>query len=156
MLLRTFVGSSSLVVNLYGAPQHRRVESDTAPLRVVAAAPVERHLDRSVAPGEEVVQQYGTPAQSTSVHRTVYSAGGKLLSSSTWVSNYDSEPEIIAYGPKKKPEKPAKAKDKAKAGAAATDGAAADGTTGGRRRPATSAGTDGRLAATTTTSKPQQ
>ena len=32
LLLRTFVGSSSLTVNLYGTPQHRRVESETAPL----------------------------------------------------------------------------------------------------------------------------
>ena len=32
LLLRTFVGSDSLVVTLYGAPQHRRVVSDAAPL----------------------------------------------------------------------------------------------------------------------------
>src|SRR5207245_4053367 len=32
ILLRTFVGSSSLVVSLYGAPQHRTVESTVAPL----------------------------------------------------------------------------------------------------------------------------
>ena len=44
LLLRTFVGSSSLVVNLYGAPQDRRVETETSPLRIVAAAPVERQL----------------------------------------------------------------------------------------------------------------
>ncbi len=37
MLLRTYVGSSSLRVVLYGAPQHRRVESVAAPLRTVAA-----------------------------------------------------------------------------------------------------------------------
>src|SRR6185436_9991500 len=36
LLLRTFVGSSSLTVNLYGTPQNRRVETETAPLRVVA------------------------------------------------------------------------------------------------------------------------
>src|SRR5579859_2842935 len=34
LLLRTFVGSSSLVVSLYGAPQHRRVVTETAPLVV--------------------------------------------------------------------------------------------------------------------------
>ena len=51
LLLRTFVGSSSLVVNLYGTPQNRRVETETFPLRVVAPAPVERKLDLSVAPG---------------------------------------------------------------------------------------------------------
>ena len=37
LLLRTFVSSSSLTVNLYGTPQHRRVESETAPL--VATGP---------------------------------------------------------------------------------------------------------------------
>src|SRR4029078_6047613 len=31
LLLRTYVGSSSLNVVLYGAPQHRRVETTTAP-----------------------------------------------------------------------------------------------------------------------------
>ncbi len=33
LLLRTFVGSSSLVVDLYGAPLHRRVESETRAAR---------------------------------------------------------------------------------------------------------------------------
>ena len=33
LLLRTFVSSSSLTVNLYGTPQHRRVVSETSPLR---------------------------------------------------------------------------------------------------------------------------
>ena len=33
LLLRTFVSSSTLTVNLYGTPLHRRVESETAPLR---------------------------------------------------------------------------------------------------------------------------
>ena len=61
LLLRTFVGSSSLVVNLYGTPQNRRVETETAPLRVVAPAPVERRLDESVAPGEEVVAELRRP-----------------------------------------------------------------------------------------------
>ena len=59
-------------------------------------------LDQSVAPGTEVVQEYGVPSQTASVHRTVYSPGGKVLSDSTWVSNYVSEPTIILYGPKTK------------------------------------------------------
>ena len=33
LLLRTFVSSSSLTVNLYGTPQHRRVESDDGAAR---------------------------------------------------------------------------------------------------------------------------
>src|SRR5207237_2112919 len=32
LLLRTFVSSDSLTVNLYGTPQHRTVEMETAPL----------------------------------------------------------------------------------------------------------------------------
>jgi vancomycin resistance protein YoaR len=124
LLLRTFVGSSSLVVNLYGTPQNRRVETETAPLRVISPAPVERQLDPAVAPGEQVVQQYGVPAQSTSVNRKVYSASGKLLYDSTWVSNYEAEPEIILYGPAKKAPKPkTKAKAKPKATGDASTGA---------------------------------
>ena len=38
LLLRTFVGSSSLTVALYGTPLNRRVESETAPLVVTGHA----------------------------------------------------------------------------------------------------------------------
>ena len=55
LLLRTFVGSSSLVVNLYGTPQNRRVETETAPLRVVAPPPIEKLQDDSIEPGTRVV-----------------------------------------------------------------------------------------------------
>jgi vancomycin resistance protein YoaR len=122
LLLRTFVGPDSLVVNLYGTPQHRRVESETAPLRVVAQPPLEKKLDPSLAPGSHVVADYGVPAETTSVHRLVYSASGKLLSDATWVSNYVSSPKIVLIGPKKTKAKPDKAakKDKAAAAAATT------------------------------------
>ena len=103
LLLRTFVGSSSLTVGLYGTPQHRRVESVTAPLRVVAAPPVEKTVDATLKPGQVVVDDPGVPAQATSVERKVYSADGKLLSDATWSSSYRAEPKIIRVGPKKKP-----------------------------------------------------
>src|SRR5205085_1026345 len=61
LLLRTFVGASSLVVNLYGTPQHRRVETETAPLRVVAPAPVEKRYDDSLAPGSRIIESWGAP-----------------------------------------------------------------------------------------------
>ena len=52
LLLRTFVGSSSLVVNLYGTPQRPpRRDRDRAAAHV-AAAPVERTLDPTLTPGE--------------------------------------------------------------------------------------------------------
>jgi vancomycin resistance protein YoaR len=106
LLLRTFVGSSSLVVSLYGAPQHRRVVTDTAPLRVVAAPPLQRTLDKALDPGQVVVDDPGVPAQSTSVRRRVYAPNGTLLYDSTWYSNYRAEPELVRFGPKKpKPKK---------------------------------------------------
>jgi vancomycin resistance protein YoaR len=108
LLLRTFVGPSSLTVTLYGTPQHRRVESTTAPLAFVAPPPVQRTVDATLAPGDVVVDDPGVPAQSTSVERKVYAPDGKLLSDATWTSNYRAEPEIVRVGPKKpKPKKPA-------------------------------------------------
>jgi vancomycin resistance protein YoaR len=101
LLLRTFVGSYSLTVALYGAPQHRRVETVAAPLRVVAPPPVEKTVDATLKPGTTAVDDAGVPAQATSVERKVYSPSGKLLSDSTWYSSYRSEPRIIRVGPAK-------------------------------------------------------
>jgi vancomycin resistance protein YoaR len=101
LLLRTWVGSSSLTVTLYGTPQHRRVESTTAPLRVVSPPPIQKTVDATLKPGEVVVDSSGTPTQATSVERKVYDASGKLLSDATWFSSYRSEPKIVRVGPKK-------------------------------------------------------
>jgi vancomycin resistance protein YoaR len=101
LLLRTWVGSSSLTVVLYGAPQHRRVESTTAPLRVVSPPPVQKTVDATLKPGDVVVDSPGTPSQATSVERKVYDANGKLVSDATWYSSYRSEPKIVRVGPKK-------------------------------------------------------
>jgi len=106
LLLRTFVGPSSLVVTLYGTPMHRRVESVAQPLRYVAAPPVQKTVDATLKPGQIVVDDPGVPAQSTSVERKVYSENGKLLSDATWYSSYRAEPKIVRVGPKKaKPKK---------------------------------------------------
>jgi vancomycin resistance protein YoaR len=105
LLLRTWVGSSSLTVALYGTPQHRRVESVSHPLRFVAPPRVRKTVDATLKPGETVVDDPGVPAQSTSVERKVYSADGKLLSDATWYSSYTSEPKIVRVGPKQKPVK---------------------------------------------------
>ena len=102
LLLRTFVTSSSLAVNLYGAPQNRRVETVTSPLRFVSPAPIKRTIDKSLRPGERVVDDWGVPAQSTWVRRKVYSPSGKLLYDSTWYSNYVAEPKLVRIGPARK------------------------------------------------------
>ena len=106
LLLRTWVGPSSLTVGLYGTPVHRRVESIAQPLRVVAPPPVQRTVDATLKPGEVVVDDPGVPAQSTSVERKVYAADGRLLSDQTFYSSYRAQPKIVRVGPKPKQTQP--------------------------------------------------
>jgi vancomycin resistance protein YoaR len=113
LLLRTFVGSSSLTVALYGAPQHRRVVSDVSPLVVKGGPPVKRVSDPNLYVGETVVEESGQPSRSTSDRRRVYSAGGKLIYDHTWYSSYVAEPRVIRVGTKPKPPPPVKKKKKA-------------------------------------------
>jgi vancomycin resistance protein YoaR len=103
LLLRTFVGPSSLTVSLYGAPQHRRVVSIAQPLRFVAPPRVHKTVDATLKRGSVVVDDPGVPAQSTSVERKVYDARGKLISDQRWSSSYRAEPKIVRVGPKRKP-----------------------------------------------------
>jgi vancomycin resistance protein YoaR len=112
LLVRTFVGSSSLTVAIYGAPQNRRVESEAAPLVVTAPAPVKRISDPSLLVGQTALEESGAPARSTSVQRKVYSAGGKLLYDDKWSSWYRGEARVIRVGtkPKPKPKPPVPAK----------------------------------------------
>ena len=53
LLLRTFVSSYSLTVNLYGTSPHRRVESTTAPLVVDGHTPTEWVKDSDAREGDE-------------------------------------------------------------------------------------------------------
>ena len=126
LLVRTFVGSSSLTVNIYGAPQHRRVETDVSPLVVTGEPPVTWQKDASLFKGQKVVESSGSPPRSTSVHRRVYDANGKLLYDNTWYSSYRGEKKIVLVGtkPKPKPEKKAKppADDQAPADSAPSPG----------------------------------
>jgi vancomycin resistance protein YoaR len=112
LLLRTFVGSSSLTVALYGAPQHRRVVTQARPLVETAAPPVKRVPDSSLTEGETVVEDSGEPARSTSVRRLVYAPNGKLLHDDTWYSTYQAEAKVVDVGtePKPKPKQPQKKK----------------------------------------------
>ncbi|HVV60051.1 MAG TPA: VanW family protein [Gaiellaceae bacterium] len=101
LLLRTFVGPSSLVVTLYGTPQHRRVVTDAQPLTVTGPPPVQKEKDPDLPVGQKRVVDYGTPSTSTSVRRRVYAPDGKLLSDQTWYSSYVAEPKIVEIGTKK-------------------------------------------------------
>jgi vancomycin resistance protein YoaR len=106
LLLRTFVGSSSLTVKLYGTPQYRRVESETAPLEETGPPGSKRIPDPGMWTGTQVVEDFGEPSRRTSVVRRVYSRAGKLVSETTFSSWYRSEPKVVRYGTKPRPKAP--------------------------------------------------
>jgi vancomycin resistance protein YoaR len=124
LLVRTFVGAGSLTVNLYGTPQHRRVETETAPLRVDGKVPWRRIDDETLFKGQKVVEQWGSPPRSTSVTRRVYAPNGTQMYDTTWKSYYVGEPTIVRVGtkPRPKPKAPAKDAPVAPPGAKAGDG----------------------------------
>jgi vancomycin resistance protein YoaR len=103
LLVRTFVGAGSLTVNIYGTPQNRRVETETAPLRVDGKVPWERIDDDTMFKGQKVVEQWGSPPRSTSVTRRVYTPDGTLLYDTTWRSYYVGEPTVVRLGTKVRP-----------------------------------------------------
>ena len=100
LLLRTFVSTYSLTVNLYGTSPHRRVVSETAPLVVDGRPPTSWVKDPTLARGTKLVVEGGSPPLSTSVHRKVYAADGKLLYDTVWSSHYVGEQRIIHVGTK--------------------------------------------------------
>ena len=112
LLVKTFVGSSSLTVALYGEPQNRRVESEVAPLVVRGPAPVKQISDPSIYVGSRVTVESGSPARSTSVRRKVYSSSGELLYNDSWSSWYRGEHQVIRVGTKPKPKAPPPPKKK--------------------------------------------
>jgi vancomycin resistance protein YoaR len=103
ILLRTWVGSSSLTVALYGTPVHRRVVSETSPLVVTGPPPVKRIKDPSLFVGQTVVEESGSSSLKTSNERKVYDADGKLLFDTTFYSSYRGEMKVIRVGTKKRP-----------------------------------------------------
>src|SRR5207253_10096756 len=106
LLMRTFVGSSSLIVRLYGTPSHRRVESVTQPLVVTGPPHVQKVKDPTLPKGETEVETVGVPSTATSVERKVYAADGKLLYDNVWRSSYRYEPKVVRVGTKKPAKKP--------------------------------------------------
>jgi vancomycin resistance protein YoaR len=112
LLLRTFVGSSALTVKLYGTPQNRRVESETAPLEVTGPPTVKRVPDPNIWTGIAIAGDSGEPSRRTSVTRRVYSEDGKLIGEDTWTSWYRAEPKIVRYGTKARPKPPPQQKER--------------------------------------------
>jgi vancomycin resistance protein YoaR len=106
LLLRTWVGSSSLTVALYGTPVHRRVLSETMPLVVRGRPPTKKVPDPTLFVGEKEVEETGEPPRSTSVRRKVYDADGELLYDTVFYSSYRGEPTLLRVGTKPRPDEP--------------------------------------------------
>jgi vancomycin resistance protein YoaR len=103
LLLEAIIGSSSLTVRLFGTPVHRRVETQTSPLRETGPPKVKKILDPDLYVGEQVVEEVGSPSRSVSVRRLVYDKRGHLLYDATWYSSYVSEPKVLRVGTKERP-----------------------------------------------------
>ena len=103
LLLRTFVSSSSLTVNLYGTPQHRRVESETAPLVTTGPVPDGGHQGPDPPRRPEGRRRGRLAAAVDERDRKVYDENGKLLYDNTWYSSYVGEKAIVRVGTKPKP-----------------------------------------------------
>ncbi|HEY6458592.1 MAG TPA: hypothetical protein VIY73_00535, partial [Polyangiaceae bacterium] len=89
-------------VSLYGTPTGRKVVSTTTPLVAHGKVQVKKTVDPTLEPGEQIVDDPGEPALTTSVTRDVYAADGKLLYHDVWYSSYRASPELVRIGPKKK------------------------------------------------------
>jgi vancomycin resistance protein YoaR len=106
LFLKTFVGSSSLTIALYGKPLNRKVESEVEPLVVRGPAPAKFVADPDIFVGERSIREAGSPARSTSVRRKVYSPSGELLYEDSWSSYYRGEHQVIHVGAKPRPPGP--------------------------------------------------
>ncbi len=108
LLLRTFVGSSSLTVNLYGTSPHRKIVTETAPLTVAGPVPVRETTDSNLVVGTQIVDEAGSPALQTAVERKVYDRKGRLLYDDHWSSHYRGEYRLVRVGTKKPAPPPVK------------------------------------------------
>ena len=111
LLLRTFVGSGSLTVNLYGTPATAGREHDGAAHRDRRGAG-QQTKDPTLKKGARVVDEVGSPPRQTSVHRVVSDGDGKVLYDNTWRSYYVGEPTLVRIGTKKPPPKKPASEDR--------------------------------------------
>lgn len=102
LMLRGSYDDAGIAVTILGAPSGRRVVSLPGPLEEIAPPKVERLLDPMLFKGQRVVEDFGEPARSVSVVRTVY-RGDEVLYQENWTTTYRSEPKVVRVGTKPRP-----------------------------------------------------
>ena len=102
LLLRTFVGSYSLTVNLYGTSPHRKVVSENTPLVTTGPPPTKTTKDPTLFVGEKVVDDSGSSSLATSVERKVYDAAASC-STTRRGTRATAATTLIRVGTKPKP-----------------------------------------------------
>jgi vancomycin resistance protein YoaR len=102
ILVRGFPENDGIRVSLYGGEQ-RRVVSSPGTQEITGSTPVRRVKDAALPKGQTVVEQFGQPPSKTSVTRTIYAPGGKLMRKETWNTSYAAEPTIVDVGTKAPP-----------------------------------------------------
>ena len=116
MLVAGAAGDYGITVSIYGGGPERRVLSGEATIRVTGPPRIKRIPDPELLTGKTQIESEGSPAQATSVTRTVYDAQGNVLRDETWNTSYRGEFRIVRVGTKPPPKpKPKPAKDGARA-----------------------------------------
>lgn len=98
VLIRATADSSTMIVNLYSAPDGRTVESTTSN-RYAIVKPKKRYIiDKYAAPGQIAKYVDGQDGFAVDVHRIV-KKDGTVLSDNTFVSTYTPQPDTYLAAP---------------------------------------------------------
>ena len=97
LVMKAVPTDTGIAISLLGAPTGRRVVSVPGELEEIAPAKIKRVPDPGLFVGEKVIEEFGAPARTVTVVRTVY-VGDRVLREETWRTAYQSEPRVIRYG----------------------------------------------------------
>jgi vancomycin resistance protein YoaR len=105
IVLQAAYGDTGIAVTLLGGGPERTVTSEAGELTETAPPTERRQPDRTMFVGESVIVEYGEPARSVQVTRTVHE-NGQVLYDETWSTAYRSTPQIVRVGTKPLPVEP--------------------------------------------------
>ena len=98
VLIRATADASTMIVNLYSAPLTVTVETDTSEQYAKEEAKKRFMIDKYAAPGSIMLYTDGQDGFAVDVHRVV-KKDGEVISDSTFVSTYASQPKTYIAAP---------------------------------------------------------